>query len=367
MEHFSHQFLRPSTPRPQANKRRARLRRGGEHVCLTNSAQTRYIAPTYHHVEIPGKEGLVFMPGLLPVVMLVFDVGLGMGNRPRKTAEEDSMRKTVAFAIVALVSAILMVPAMVWTQDEVVQQFNNGSINWSSGKVTAVGIGAPPAQPANMAQARAMARRAAITVARRNLLEITQGVQVDSMTLVKDFVVKSDIVRTSVQGVVRNAQVVDTAYMSDGSVEVTIMMDMGGEFASVVLPPPPVMPGPMPPTGAEAPAQVFTGLVIDARGLGTRPAMAPKILDENGKEIYGSAMVDREYAVQQGMVGYAKDLSAAQANSRVTDKPITVKALKTSGPAKCDLVISSGDAAKLAAAAENLSFLQKCRVMLVLD
>ena len=85
------------------------------------------------------------------------------------------MRKTVAFAIIALVSAILMVPAMVWAQDEVVQQFNNGSINWSSGRVTAVGIGAPPAQPTNMAQARAMARRAAITVARRNLLEVTQA------------------------------------------------------------------------------------------------------------------------------------------------------------------------------------------------
>ncbi|MEJ2364406.1 MAG: LPP20 family lipoprotein [Deltaproteobacteria bacterium] len=280
------------------------------------------------------------------------------------------MRKTVAFAIVALVSAILMVPAMVWTQDEVVQQFNNGSINWSNGKVTAVGIGAPPSQPANMAQARAMARRAAITVARRNLLEITQGVQVDSMTLVKDFVVKSDIVRTSVQGVVRNAQVVDTAYMSDGSVEVTIVMDMGGEFASAVLPPPVMpggLPGSMPPTTAQVPSQVFTGLVIDARGLGARPAMAPKILDENGKEIYGSAMVDREYAVQQGMVGYAKDLNAAQGNSRVTDKPIIVKAVKTSGPAKCDVVISNGDAAKLAAAAENLSFLQKCRVMIVLD
>jgi len=303
--------------------------------------------------------------------MLVFDVGLGKTSRPRETAEEDSMRKTVAFAIFALVSAILMVPAMVWAQDEVVQQFNNGSINWSSGRVTAVGIGAPPAQPTNMAQARAMARRAAITVARRNLLEITQGVQVDSMTLVKDFVVKSDIVRTSVQGVVRNAQVVDTAYMSDGSVEVTIVMDMGGEFASVILPPPPVMPegypGPMPPTGAEMPEQVFTGLVIDARGLGTRPAMAPKVLDENGQELYGSAMVDREYAVKQGMVGYAKDLNAAQGNSRVTDRPITVKALRTSGPAKCDVVISNNDAAKLTAAAENLSFLQKCRVMVVLD
>jgi hypothetical protein len=262
-----------------------------------------------------------------------------------------------------------MVGAMVWAQGEVVQQFDQGSINWSTGKVVAVGIGAPPSKPANMAQARAMARRAAITVARRNLLEISQGVQVDSMTLVKDFTVKSDIIRTSVQGVVRNAQVIDTAYMSDGSVEVTMVMSLGGEFANVILPPPPVgmgdpSPFQMPPPGT---SQVYTGMVIDARGLGARPAMAPKIVDESGKEIYGSAMVNREFAVQQGMVGYAKDLSAAQGNNRVTDRPVTIKALRTSGAAKCDVVISDSDAAKLTSAAENLSFLQKCRVMVVLD
>ncbi len=279
------------------------------------------------------------------------------------------MRRTAAFAIVVFVSAFLMVGAMVWAQGEVVQQFDQGSINWSTGKVVAVGIGAPPSKPANMAQARAMARRAAITVARRNLLEISQGVQVDSMTLVKDFTVRSDIIRTSVQGVVRNAQVIDTAYMSDGSVEVTMVMSLGGEFANVILPPPPVgTEFPMPPPGTEMPtSQVYTGMVIDARGLGARPAMAPKIVDESGKEIYGSAMVNREFAVQQGMVGYAKDLSAAQGNNRVTDRPVTIKALRTSGAAKCDVVISDSDAAKLTSAAENLSFLQKCRVMVVLD
>lgn len=279
------------------------------------------------------------------------------------------MRRTVAFTIVVFVSAVLMVGAMVWAQGEVVQQFDQGSINWSTGKVVAVGIGAPPDKPANMAQARAMARRAAITVARRNLLEISQGVQVDSMTLVKDFTVKSDIIRTSVQGVVRNAQVIDTAYMSDGSVEVTMVMSLGGEFSNVILPPPPMgTEFPMPPPGTEMPtSQVYTGMVIDARGLGARPAMAPKIVDESGKEIYGSAMVNREFAVQQGMVGYAKDLSAAQGNNRVTDRPVTIKALRTSGAAKCDVVISDSDAAKLTSAAENLSFLQKCRVMVVLD
>jgi hypothetical protein len=282
------------------------------------------------------------------------------------------MRKTVAFAVIALVSAILMVPAMVWAQGEVVQVNDNGSINWSTGTVTAVGIGAPPPNPANMAQARAMARRAAITVARRNLLELTQGVQVDSITLAKDFIVQSDIIRTSIQGVVRNAQVIDTAYMSDGSVEVTMVMSLNGEFANVMLPPPPIgTEGPppiMPPTGTEGPpSMVFTGLVLDARGLGARPAMAPKILDESGKEVYGSAMVNREFAVQQGMVGYAKDVNAAQTNGRVTDKPVTIKVLRVSGPAKCDLVISNSDAARILGAAENLSFLQKCRVMVVLD
>ena len=285
------------------------------------------------------------------------------------------MRKSARLAIIAMVSAFLMVPAMVCAQGEVVQQYNNGSINWSTGRIMAVGIGAPPPDAANVAQARAMARRAAITVARRNLLEITEGVQVDSMTLVKDFVVASDIIRTSVQGVVHNAQVVDTAYMSDGSVEVTIVMGMDGEFAHYVLPPRPTGaegPGiaelPMPSATSEMAAdRVWTGLVIDARGLGARPAMAPKVLNEDGKEIYGSAMVDREYAVQQGMVGYAKDLPGAQTNNRVTDKPLTIKAMRTNGPAKCDLVISNADGAGLLAASGNLSFLQKCRVMVVLD
>ena len=109
------------------------------------------------------------------------------------------MRRTTAFTIIALVSATLMVPAVIWAQSRVIQQFDNGTIDWSTGKVTAVGIGAPPTNPANMAQARAMARRAAITVARRNLLEITQGVQLDSLTLVRDFIVNSDVVRSFLQ------------------------------------------------------------------------------------------------------------------------------------------------------------------------
>ncbi len=95
--------------------------------------------------------------------------------------------------------------------------------------------------------------------------------------------------------------------------------------------------------------------------------MSPKIVDETGREVYGSAYVSREFAVQQGMTGYAKDLTAAQQNTRVTNDPLTIKGLKTEGPGKSDIVVSDADAGKVLSSSENLSFLQKCRVMIVLD
>jgi len=95
--------------------------------------------------------------------------------------------------------------------------------------------------------------------------------------------------------------------------------------------------------------------------------MKPKILDEGGKEVYGYMIVDQTYANQQGISSYSKDLSAAQNNPRVTDNPLTVKALRSEGATKGDIVISVADASKITGAADNLSFLKQCRVMIVLD
>jgi hypothetical protein len=67
------------------------------------------------------------------------------------------------------------------------------------------------------------------------------------------------------------------------------------------------------------------------------------------------------------MSGYARDLTAAQSNERVTNSPITVKGLRTGGAGKADIVISNTDARQIRASAENASFMKKCRVMIVLD
>jgi len=48
---------------------------------------------------------------------------------------------------------------------------------------------------------------------------------------------------------------------------------------------------------------VVTGLIIDAQNLPFIPSATPKILDEDGREIYGSAFVDKDWFEKQGMVG----------------------------------------------------------------
>ena len=125
---------------------------------------------------------------------------------------------------------------------------------------------------------------------------------------------------------------------------------------------------PIDPSGYSLPQNVvFTGLIIDARGVGARPAMAPKILDENGNEVYGTGYVSREYAVQIGVVGYEKDINRAKTNERVTDNPLVVKATKASGSNQSDIVISNNDAQNVVGAAKNLNFMENCKVMVILD
>lgn len=252
---------------------------------------------------------------------------------------------------------------------------DKGMVNYEDGYIEAVGTGAPPEQYYGKPQARPMALRAAQVDAYRNLLETVQGVQIDSKTTIKDFVVESDTINTAINGMVKGAQIVKKEYMSDGTVEVTVRMPLSG-VAKAILPQ--AIAGdkkddmkdhkPVPFSKKPAPKdEVYTGLVVDGRGLSARPAMSPKIFDENGAEVYGTLIVKKDYAVQQGICGYARDLAAAQGNVRVTNNPLTVKAVRAQGAGMSELIITNDDAAKIRSAKDNLTFLEKCRVMVVLD
>jgi len=91
------------------------------------------------------------------------------------------------------------------------------------------------------------------------------------------------------------------------------------------------------------------------------------VLSEAGQELYGFSVVDRNWVIQQGMAGYSKDLPAAQAHERVADRPLTIKAMAATGANKTDVVIANSDAQLLLGSGQNLVFLEKARVMLVVD
>ena len=288
------------------------------------------------------------------------------------------------YTFVVIISILLLFTGIGICQDKVnasdlVDKIGQGSINWSSGYIEAVGIGAPPEKMAGKINARPIALRAAQADALRNLLEIIKSVQVDSATAIKDITVGSDVVDTQVNGLVKGAEVIYYQFMPDGRAEVKLRIPLYGNLAQIVMPLAMAKPPAAPALNEAAPAPavkmleslpanaVYTGVVIDARGIQVRPAISPRIFDENGKEVYGLGSVDLEYMVKNGMSGYARELTVAQSNQRVGANPIKIKAVRTSGTGKSDIIISNADAQNIRLSAKSASFLNQCKVMIVLD
>ena len=226
----------------------------------------------------------------------------------------------------------------------------------------------------------------AVEKARSNLLETVYQVRVDAATLLGEVAAGNETLKNSIVGIIEEAEPVIEEIQEDWTAEAVVELPFSGDFSQLVLPHritrlQSITPMPSEknnPSGLvsksnaeiaadEKPATSRTGLVIDAKGLKALPALSPRILDEKGEQVYGASYISREYAVQIGVCGYMKSLDAASSDERVAGNPLVVKGLRTNGPALSDIVISDKDALKIRGASENLTFLKKCRVIVVLD
>jgi len=265
--------------------------------------------------------------------------------------------------------------------------FENGSINYGDRTIQAIGIGFIPENVINAGQARRSAMRIAKQDALRQLIEIVNGVNVTSETTVSGAMF-DDVIKTQVQGAIRGArQIGEPKYLSDTSVEVVYEVKMA-DISLVLLPMAEKAPTltfdnvnvTVSGTVAAAPEQQqagtadtgvksggVTGIIIDGTGLGLRPAMSPRILNQGGSVVYGPGQYSRDYAAANGVAGYAKSLDQAKSDTRVQGNPLIIRAASTSGSTSADVIISNADAGRLAVADGTAGLLKNCRVMFVLD
>ena len=256
------------------------------------------------------------------------------------------------------------------------QMGESACVDWDRGVVMAEGLGAPASSAKNIAQKNATALRAAKLDAARNMLEMIKGINLSSSTTMRDAMVQNDTVRTQVQGRLFGLRPSGKPrYFSDGSVSILMEASLRQTIPDEALTSsageaPREISGPSSGSSGSArldPGRVYTGLIIDARGSGAQPAMSPKIYDEEGNELYGSAYVDQEFVQKHGMAGYVRDLDQALANDRVQGTPAVLKALSSSGANQTDLILSKSDADQLRGLADHLNFLREARVVIVLD
>ena len=242
-------------------------------------------------------------------------------------------------------------------------------VDWQRKVVKCTGSGAANLRDAggNPAVARIGAEKAAKLDALRNCLEAVKGVQLDSGHTVGNALASDQALSGRVQGIVRGFKVVGAPrYFSDGGVEMDVEVPLEGALSDALLPKAEkkdeAKPDPRPAKGDGGPAG--TSLAVDARGQKVMPALAPRILDEAGNEIYGPSKLGDSGRKVGGAAAYASDLTAAKASfkDRIGEQPLVVKAVRTEG---ADVVISSADASGLAG--KDLTFLADAKVVILAD
>ncbi|MBR2214649.1 MAG: LPP20 family lipoprotein [Selenomonadaceae bacterium] len=294
-----------------------------------------------------------------------------------------------------LVSLAAMVMSLMIAMVASVSAEATGEVDFERGVITVKAIGVANPRITIPSQARAMAKRAAITVAQRDLLETAQGVNLTSETTVRQAMIEDDVIKTTVNGVIKGARVINEEYYPDGGCEVTMVLDLygtSGSLAGAVMPknyaresfpaPAPSVAPSMPAYDASASVSVridvtasagvtaapnnnaiggYTGVIVDCRGLGLEAAMSPVIKNDSGEKIYGHKNLDSDYVVSKGMAAYTRDLTSGI--DRAGNNPLVVKAVSVDN--RFNPVVSVADANRILIENNATHFLEQTNVVFI--
>jgi len=287
-----------------------------------------------------------------------------------------------------------------------------GEVNWTKATVSAIGYGiAGEGKKANIAPY--LACRAAKVDAQRNLLESYQGVRVTATTLVSNYMLTSDEIKSSVEGTVKGAIIKSRTNRLDGSCKVVLQAALRGKISKSIyqdLYQKEVSASIFPslwsswistahaatyPTAtnqqiSEHLSQLdkrisdleqgvksrtvnnvkthdISGIIIDVRGTDFTPSLNPKIRKASGDILYPNKSETQEIIDNGQLVSlFSNDINFAMDHPMVGDTPLLIKAKKTWKNQKTEIALSDNDAQKITYLVDR-DLLKNIGVIIVLE
>ena len=258
--------------------------------------------------------------------------------------------------------------------------------------VRAVGTADLPAQSINPARDKALAQRTAAVEARKHLLQALLGLPLDGSRTVAQALAGQSEILAELRGLAQNSRLTTTVdepgLGRDGTSTVLAELDLAGPVAERLVPMAEAFQTglpfklDLPPDAAHVAAEPladaayrqslaelggYTGVVVDARGLGAVPALLPRVMDRNGLGVYGPFLASRSVAVNQGMAVYVLERSDPRLAERVGADPLWVRALGAAGEPACDLVVSVDDGALVRKVFEKQELRESGALVILLD
>ncbi|MBN2071135.1 MAG: hypothetical protein JW814_06710 [Candidatus Krumholzibacteriota bacterium] len=268
---------------------------------------------------------------------------------------------------------------------------DNAYFNWTRGEIVVQGVGvATPDGGKYPVQMEVEAKRAAKLDAMRNLHEATGIVAMTYSSTANKQMLESDYIQVQGKGAISGAREVGKPVIEKdekGGIKVYIWMKMSlsgftvslydkiNEIETKEREVTPIQSydmekiRPVKEINPSIKDDTYTGLIVDCTGLKGRPSVSPRIITEDQKEVYGSLKVNRLWLLNHGLAGYASDVTSAKnlQKDRIGDNPLVIKPVMVSGLSSDWAVVGDKDAELIASANKEEKFLDKCRVVFVLD
>ncbi len=269
----------------------------------------------------------------------------------------------------------------------------SGEINWTQATVSAIGYGiAGEGKKANIAPY--LACRAAKVDAQRNLLESYEGVRVTATSLVSNYMLSSDEIKSSVEGTVKGATITSRQNRIDGSCKIVLQAPLRGEISKSIYQNlyqnevsasifPNLWSSWISTTHAatypeetnqkisdqltqlekrilaleqgiktnsinDVETDDISGIVIDVRGSNFIPSLNPKIRRESGDILYPKKSDSQDIIDNGQLVSlFSNDVNFAMEHPMIGNTPLLIKAKKTWKNKHTEIALADKEAAKI--------------------